>query len=131
MCEELGQPHGPTVSPPLSANKRPARYPLLWGVWDVCPRGGQTWGVIVGLLLVAALLVDRFVLLPAFEDGEGSTAAAVLAWLGVNLLPAFAWLAIKSRDQHFTRSQLAAGTLAVIATTAILIVPVLIWWAAR
>ena len=80
---------------------------------------------------IAALVVDRFVLLPAFEDGQGSALVALLAWLGVNLLPAAAWLAINSRDPERTRGQLVAGTLAVAATTAILIVPVLIWWAGR
>jgi hypothetical protein len=86
---------------------------------------------VVGLLLIAALLVDRFVLLPAFEDGQGSAGVALVAWIGVNLSPALAWLAINSRDPDRTNSQLAAGTLAVVATTAVLIVPVLIWWAAR
>jgi hypothetical protein len=86
---------------------------------------------VVGLLLIAALVVDRFVLLPAFEDGQGSGLVALLAWLGVNLLPAAAWLAINARDPERTRGQLVAGTLAVVATTAILIVPVLIWWAGR
>ena len=85
----------------------------------------------VGLLLIAALLVDRFVLLPSFEDGQGSAGVAVAAWIGVNLLPAIAWLALNARDPERTRGQLAAGTLAVAATTAVLIVPVLIWWAAR
>ena len=85
----------------------------------------------VGLLLIAALVVDRFVLLPAFEDGQGSAVVALLAWLGVNLLPAFAWLGLNARDPERTRGQLAAGTLAVATTTAVLIVPVLIWWAAR
>ena len=85
----------------------------------------------VGLLLIAALVVDRFVLLPAFEDSQGSALAALLAWLGVNVLPAAAWLAINTRDPERTRGQLVAGTLAVVATTAILIVPVLIWWAGR
>ena len=93
--------------------------------------GGQTCPVIVGLLLVAALLVDRFVLLPEFDEGEGSAGVALIAWLGVNLLPALAWLAMNARDSERTRGQLVAGTLAVIATTAILIVPVLIWWTAR
>jgi hypothetical protein len=87
--------------------------------------------VIVGLLLVAALLVDRFVLLPRFDGGEGSDGAALAAWLGVNLLPALAWLALNARREDRTRGQLVAGTLAVVATTAILIVPVLIWWTAR
>lgn len=87
--------------------------------------------MIVGLLLIAALLVDRFVLLPEFEDGQGSSGVALLAWLGVNLLPALAWLALNFRDPARTRGQLAAGTLAMAATTAILIVPVLIWWTAR
>ena len=91
----------------------------------------QTCLVIVGLLLVVALLVDRFVLLPGFEDGQGSAAVALLAWLGVNLLPALAWLALNLRREGRTRGQLAAGTLAMVATTAILIVPVLIWWTAR
>ena len=85
----------------------------------------------VGLLLIAALLVDRFVLLPSFEDGQGPAGVAVAAWIGVNLLPALAWLALNARDPERTRGQLAAGTLAVAATTAVLIVPVLIWWAAR
>ena len=85
----------------------------------------------VGLLLIAALLVDRFVLLPAFEDSQGSTAAAILAWLGVNLLPALAWLLLNARNSERSRGQLVAGTLAVATTTAVLIVPVLIWWTAR
>ncbi len=85
----------------------------------------------VGLLLIAALLADRFLLLPAFEDGQGSAVAALAAWLGVNLLPALAWLALNARDPGRTRGQLVAGTLAVATTTAVLIVPVLIWWAAR
>ena len=85
----------------------------------------------VGLLLIAALVVDRFVLLPAFENGQGSAGVALVAWIGVNLSPALAWLGINSRDPDRTNSQLAAGTLAVVATTAVLIVPVLIWWAAR
>ena len=92
---------------------------------------GQTWPVIVGLLLIAALLVDRFVLLPEFDEGDGSSGVALVAWLGVNLLPALAWLALNARNSERTRGQLVAGTLAVIATTAILIVPVLIWWTAR
>ena len=87
--------------------------------------------MIVGLLLVAALLVDRFLLLPEFDEGEGSAGVALIAWLGVNLVPALAWLALNARREDRTRGQLAAGTLAVIATTAILIVPVLIWWTAR
>ena len=87
--------------------------------------------VIVGLLLVAALLVDRFVLLPEFDDGGGSAGAATAAWLGVNLLPALVWLAFNARNSERTRGQLLAGTLAVITTTAILIVPVLIWWTAE
>ena len=85
----------------------------------------------VGLLLIAALLADRFVLLPAFEDGQGSAGAAVVAWLGVNLLPALAWLALNARNSDRTRGQLMAGTLAVATTTAVLIVPVLISWTAR
>ncbi len=93
--------------------------------------GGQTCPVIVGLLLIGALLVDRFVLLPEFDEGDGSSGVALIAWLGVNLLPALAWLALNARNSERTRGQLAAGTLAVIATTAILIVPVLIWWTAR
>jgi hypothetical protein len=87
--------------------------------------------VIVALLLIAALAVDRFVLLPAFEDGQGAAGAALFAWLGVNLLPALAWLALNVRDPERTRGQLAAGTLAVAATTAVLLVPVLISWTAR
>ena len=87
--------------------------------------------MIVGLLLVAALLVDRFVLLPEFDGGQGSAGVALAAWLGVNLLPALAWLALNARREDRTRGQLVAGTLAVVATTAILIVPVLIWWTAR
>ena len=87
--------------------------------------------MIVGLLLVAALLVDRFVLLPEFEDGQGSTGVALVAWLGVNLLPALAWLAFNVRNPERTRGQLVAGTLAVVATTAVLLVPVLISWTAR
>ena len=87
--------------------------------------------MIVGLLLIAALLTDRFVLLPEFEDGQGSGGAALAAWLGVNLLPALAWLGLNASGSERTRGELIAGTLAVIATTAILIVPVLIWWAAR
>jgi hypothetical protein len=87
--------------------------------------------VIVGLLLVAALLVDRFVLLPEFDEGQGSPGVAIAAWLGVNLLPAFTWLAMNARRPDRTPGQLAAGTLAVIATTAVLMVPVLISWTAR
>jgi hypothetical protein len=87
--------------------------------------------VIVALLLIAALVVDRFVLLPAFEDGQGSAGVALVAWIGVNVSPGLAWLALNARDPERTNSQLVAGTLAVIATTAIMIVPVLIWWAAR
>jgi hypothetical protein len=87
--------------------------------------------VIVGLLLIGALLVDRFVLLPEFEDGQGSSGVAVAAWLGVNLLPAFAWLALNARNPERTPGQLVAGTLAVAATTAVLMVPVLISWTAR
>jgi len=87
--------------------------------------------VIVGLLLVAALLVDRFVLLPEFDEGQGSAGVALVAWLGVNLLPATAWLALNARREDRTRGQLVAGTLAVIATTAVLLVPVLISWTAR
>jgi hypothetical protein len=86
---------------------------------------------VVGLLLIAALLVDRFLLLPAFEDGKGSSGVAVLAWLGVNLLPALTWLALNARREDLSRGQVVAGTLAVATTTAVLIVPVLIWWAAR
>ena len=86
--------------------------------------------MIVGVLLIAALLVDRFVLLPEFEGGAGSAGVALVAWLGVNLLPALAWLALNSRRDDRTRGQLMAGTLAVVTTTAILIVPVLIWWTA-
>ncbi|MDQ3758761.1 MAG: hypothetical protein M3331_02300 [Actinomycetota bacterium] len=86
--------------------------------------------VLVALMLIGALLVDRFVLLPEFDDGEGSAGVALAAWLGVNLLPALAWLALNARRSERTPSQLGAGTLAVIATTAILIVPVLIWWTA-
>ena len=85
----------------------------------------------VGLLLIAALLIDRFVLLPEFEDGQGSAAAAFAAWLGVNLLPALVWLARNANDPERTRGQLAAGTLAIAATTAVLLIPVLIWWSAR
>jgi len=98
---------------------------------DVWVAGGQTWGVIVGLLLVAALLVDRFVLLPAFENGQGSGDVALVAWLGVNFLPALAWLALNARKPERTPGQLIAGTLAVVATTAVLMVPVLISWTAR
>ena len=87
--------------------------------------------MIVGLLLVAALLVDRFVLLPEFENGQGSAGVAVVAWLGVNLLPALAWLALNARKPDRTPGQLVAGTLAVAATTAVLMVPVLISWTAR
>jgi hypothetical protein len=87
--------------------------------------------VIVGLLLIGALLVDRFVLLPEFEDGQGSAGVALVAWLGVNLLPAFAWLALNAHNPERTRGQLIAGTLAVAATTAVLMVPVLISWTAR
>jgi hypothetical protein len=87
--------------------------------------------VIVGLLLIGALLVDRFVLLPEFDGDGGSAGAALAAWLGVNLLPALAWLALNARKGERTRGQLLAGTLAVITTTAILIVPVLIWHAAE
>jgi len=87
--------------------------------------------VIVGLLLIGALLVDRFVLLPAFEDGQGSTGVAIIAWLGVNLFPALAWLALNIRNPERARGQLVAGTLAVAATTAILLIPVLISWTAR
>ncbi len=86
--------------------------------------------MIVSLLLIAALLVDRFVLLPEFEGGEGSAGVALAVWLGVNLLPALAWLALNARNAERTRGQLLAGTLAVLTTTAILIVPVLIWWTA-
>jgi hypothetical protein len=93
-------------------------------------RGRQTGGVIVGLLLVAALLVDRFVLLPEFDGGGGSAGVAVVAWLGVNLLPALAWLALNARKEERTRGQLVAGTLAIVTTTAVLIVPVQIWWTA-
>jgi len=87
--------------------------------------------VIVGLLLVAALLVDRFVLLPGFEDGKGSAGIALVAWLGVNLVPALAWLALNARNPERTSGQLVAGALAVVATTAILLIPVLISWTAR
>jgi hypothetical protein len=87
--------------------------------------------VIVGLLLIGALLVDRFVLLPEFEDGQGSTGVAVVAWLGVNLLPALAWLGLNARKPDRTPGQLVAGTLAVAAATAILLIPVLISWTAR
>jgi len=87
--------------------------------------------VIVGLLLIGALLVDRFVLLPEFEDGQGSVGVALVAWLGVNLLPALAWLALNARNPERTPGQLAAGALAVVATTAILLIPVLISWTAR
>jgi len=87
--------------------------------------------VIVGLLLVAALLVDRFVLLPEFDEGKGSAGVALAAWLGVNLLPALAWLVSNAGREDRTRGQLVAGTLAVIATTAVLLVPVLISWTAR
>ena len=87
--------------------------------------------MIVGVLLVGALLVDRFVLLPEFDGGTGSAGVAAAAWLGVNLLPALAWLALNARSADHTPGQLLAGTLAVVATTAVLIVPVLIWWAAR
>ena len=83
------------------------------------------------VLLITALLADRFVLLPEFDGGAGSDGVAVAAWLGVNLLPAIAWLAMNTRNPERTRGQLLAGTLAVITTTAILIVPVLIWWTAR
>ena len=92
---------------------------------------GQTCEMTVGLLLVAALFVDRFVLLPEFDRGGGSPEAATAAWLGVNLLPALAWLALNARNSERTGGQLVAGTLAVLATTAVLIVPVLIWWTAR
>jgi len=87
--------------------------------------------VIVALLLIVALLVDRFVLLPEFDEGQGSAGVAIVAWLGVNLLPAFAWLALNARRPDRTAGQLVAGTLAVIATTAVLLVPVLISWTAR
>lgn len=87
--------------------------------------------VIVGLLLIGALLVDRFVLLPEFDGGDGSAGVALATWLGVNLLPALAWLALNARRAERTRGQLLAGTLAVLTTTAILIVPVLIWWTAE
>lgn len=87
--------------------------------------------MIVGLLLIAALLVDRFVLLPEFDGGAGSSGVALGAWLGVNLLPALAWLGLNARRSDRTRGQLLAGTLAVIATTAVLIIPVLIWWTAE
>ena len=70
-------------------------------------------------------------LLAEFDGGGGSQGVAVAAWLGVNLLPALAWLALNARDSERTRGQLLAGTLAVIATSALLIVPVLIWWTAR
>ena len=90
-----------------------------------------TCRVIVGLLLVAALLVDRFVLLPEFEDGQGSAGVALVAWLGVNLVPALAWLALNARNPERTPGQLVAGALAVVATTAILLIPVLISWTAR
>jgi drug/metabolite transporter superfamily protein YnfA len=86
---------------------------------------------VVGLLLIAALLVDRFVLLPEFEGSDASAGVALAAWLGVNLLPALAWLALNARKPERTRGQLFAGTLAVVATTAVLIVPVLISWTAR
>ena len=87
--------------------------------------------MIVALLLIVALLVDRFVLLPEFDEGQGSAGVAIVAWLGVNLLPAFAWLALNARRPDRTAGQLVAGTLAVIATTAVLLVPVLISWTAR
>ncbi len=83
-----------------------------------------------GILLITALLVDRFVLLDAFESGKGSTGAAWASWLGVNLAPALVWLLLNRRDSDTTRGQLLAGTLAVAAVTAILIVPVLIWYTA-
>jgi hypothetical protein len=86
---------------------------------------------VVGLLLIAALVVDRFVLLPAFEDGKGSALVAVVAWVGVNALPALAWLAVNVRRGERPRGELIVGTLAIATTTAILIVPVLIWWAGR
>ncbi len=87
--------------------------------------------MIVALLLIAALVVDRFVLLPEFDEGQGSAGIAIVAWLGVNLLPAFAWLALNARRPDRTSGQLVAGTLAVMATTAVLMVPVLISWTAR
>jgi hypothetical protein len=87
--------------------------------------------VFVVFLLIGALLVDRFVLLPEFDDGQGSTGVALIAWLGVNLLPAIAWLALNARKPGRIRGELIAGTLAVAATTAILMVPVLISWTAR
>lgn len=84
----------------------------------------------VAIALISALLIDRFVLLDAFEAGKGSTGAAWASWVGVNLAPALLWLLLNQRDPEKTRGQLLAGTLAVAAVTAILIVPVLIWYTA-
>ncbi len=92
--------------------------------------GATTRWVIIGFLLIGALLVDRFVLLPEFDGGRGSDEVAVGAWLGVNLLPAIVWLLLNAREGERSRGQLLAGTLALATTTAVLIVPVLIWWTA-
>jgi hypothetical protein len=117
--------------PPVPRGANVPIDPLYGSALEVSRRRGQTWRVIVALLLIATLVVDRFVLLPAFEDGQGSAGVALLAWLGVNLLPAMAWLALNVRDPKRTRGQLAAGSLAVAATTAVLLIPVLISWTAR
>jgi hypothetical protein len=80
-------------------------------------------GVIVGALVLAALAVDRFLLLPGFESGHGgiSDRAKVAIWLAVNALPAFAaGLLARYAGQ---RGLVAAGpALAVAAMTGIGIV---------
>jgi len=84
--------------------------------------------VIVAALVLAALLADRFLLLPEFEGGRGSAAVAAALWLGINLLPAAVWLLLHRRDPDLSPGQLAQGALAVVVVTALGILPVLIWY---
>ncbi|MDQ3572825.1 MAG: hypothetical protein M3383_08210 [Actinomycetota bacterium] len=86
--------------------------------------------MIVAALVVAALLADRFVLLPEFEGGNRSALLAGALWASVNLLPAAVWLALHRGDRELTAAQRLQGALAIVAVTALGILPVLIWYGA-
>ncbi len=86
--------------------------------------------MIVVALIAAALVVDRFVLLPEFDGGTAGAAFAILAWLSVNLVPALAWLVRHRSDPELSGAQRLQGALAILVATALGILPMLIWYGA-